>query len=191
MPRPGDEDLAQMAQNGSSEAFSELSRRYYPRILGYLRRRLRSEQDAEDLAQETLTRCLDQLDRYRPEHPFVAWIFTVTRNILISHFRREGLRRSEPLPEGGIPTEAPEGVWNNQEDMARLWDLATQLPAAQFEALWLRYTEDLSVEEIAEVMGRSRISIRVMLHRSRQKLLVLCGAQEELEQRGSPARRFT
>jgi hypothetical protein len=51
-----------------------------------------------------------------------------------------------------------------------LWDAARTLGAGRFRVLWLRYGEDMSIEEIAAVTGRTRLAVRVLLHRARTSL---------------------
>jgi DNA-directed RNA polymerase specialized sigma24 family protein len=64
------------------------------------------------------------------------------------------------------------------EEVDNIWGLAREaLSEEQFTAMWLRYGEDLSPAEVAQAMGRSRIAVRVMLHRARSAMIVQLGGE--------------
>ncbi len=59
---------------------------------------------------------------------------------------------------------------NAKENMDNLWQQARRLPASQYTALWLRYAEDMSVREVAGVMGKTQVYVKVLLYRGRKRL---------------------
>jgi len=69
-----------------------------------------------------------------------------------------------------VDHHSPEKAMSEQDDRSLVWTLARALPDAQRETLWLRYSEDLSVDEIARVTGRTQIHVKVLLHRARSAL---------------------
>jgi RNA polymerase sigma-70 factor (ECF subfamily) len=64
----------------------------------------------------------------------------------------------------------PEEIVIQKEESKNIWALATTLPKKEYEALWLRYAEDMSIKEIARVTKKSPITVRVLLYRARLKL---------------------
>lgn len=168
-----DEDLARRARAGSREAFAQLVRRYERPLARFLWVRTARQEDAEELVQETFLRAWSQLERYDPTRRFATWLFTVARRLAISRRRRErgGALGEEALAQCASAEPDPEASASREEESLELWSLATRvLRAEERSALWLRYGEDLSTAEIAAVLGRRQVSVRVLLFRAREKL---------------------
>lgn len=166
------EALAVRAKDGERECFDEIVRRLQPRLEGFLTRKARPA-DVEDLVQETFVRALDNLSSYDASYRFSTWLFTIASNLAASHYRGE--RRSggdvESLPAAGGSAELHLVRAEGRERGARLWKRASELlKPTHYQALWLRYGEDLSIAEIAERTGRSAVHVRVLLYRARRRL---------------------
>jgi RNA polymerase sigma-70 factor (ECF subfamily) len=170
-----DEELAREARAGSRRSFEELALRYRGRLFVYLRPRLGSDQDAEDMVQETLLKLYRNIGSYDPAFRFSTWIYTSATRLAISSYRKKrsaaGTVRLEDVPE--VPD--PKARTAAATEAAELWDAARTLGGNQFRALWLRYGEDLAVEEIARAMGKSRLAVRLLLHRARLNLMKKAG----------------
>jgi RNA polymerase sigma-70 factor (ECF subfamily) len=166
------EDLVRRARTGSSAAFGELVERFESPVFNFLLRRAPSAEDAEELAQDTFVRAWKRLDRYDARWSFATWLYALARRLSATRNRR-----AAPAIEGGealgdVPVLADPGrELARTEERANLWSIADRvLDDDPRSALWLRYAEDLSIEEIAQVLGRSQVSVRVMLFRARAKL---------------------
>jgi len=170
---PSAEELAAQAAAGSSASFDELVDRFGPRLLRYLRRKVRDTHTAEDLVQETLLKAYRNLERFDPSRRFSAWLFTIATRQAASW------GRSRRMPVVAQAYDRPDANADNpleavslREQHDDLWAQASQvLPEQQFSALWLRYAEDMSVQEIAAVLKKSTGNVKVLLHRARRKLL--------------------
>lgn len=166
------EELALRAAGGSLEAFGELVKRFEVRLFNFLLRRTASRADAEDLTQEAFIRAWERIHRYEPTWRFSTWLFTIAARLAVSHHRR----RRPTLRWVGDEDESapPEPAHERDEEIAtgaRLWALAGRvLTPEQHTALWLRYAEDMNIEEIAAVLRKSAVGVRVMLFRARQIL---------------------
>jgi RNA polymerase sigma-70 factor, ECF subfamily len=165
------ETLALRAKEGCRRSFAQLVDRLGPRLLRYLHDKTGNCHDAEDLVQEAFIKAWHNLSRYQPTWRFSTWLFTIAARLAASHYR--GLRPSVTLPAMASTEPEPSEALAEEESRQRLWSLARRLPAGQFEALWLRYAEDMSAREIARVMGNSEIHVRVLLYRARTKLAAL------------------
>lgn len=178
-----DEELACRAQAGSLPSFAELVRRWESRLFNFVLRRtsglVLSHADAEDITQDAFVRAWQRIGDYRPgpRRRFSTWLFTIASRLAVDHARERGvaqrhqhavaLRRNH-LAEGPDPFNSSAEI----QDGAQLWTLASQtLSDDQHAAMWLRYAEDLTMAEIARVLGRTQIGVRVMLHRARATLL--------------------
>ncbi len=176
-----DEELAARVAAGSRDSFEELVCRYSPRLFHFLRHKAQSDQDIEDIIQETFIKVYHNIDRYNPEWKFSTWLFTAANRLAISRLRYLNVRSDSYMPHK--PPSGPEEEFIQNEEAKNLWDLAQTLPKRQHEALWLRYLEGMSLIEIAEVLDIKQIHARVLLHRARLNLakkLALTSEQEKL-----------
>lgn len=169
------EELAVRAQAGGGPAlacFGELVRRFEVRLYNFLLKRTRSRSDAEELTQEAFTRAWERITSYDPAWKFSTWLYTIASRLAVSKHRRQ----SRESAWSSFDRAGPEGAdqLQTQDDRrlgSRLWSLAEEeLSADQQTALWLRYAEDMSIGEIAKVMGKTHVGIRVSLFRARQAL---------------------
>ncbi|MCC7358028.1 MAG: sigma-70 family RNA polymerase sigma factor [Anaerolineales bacterium] len=175
-PLPSDERLAQGVQAGSSDDLAVLVTRHHGPLLGFLYRLTGGDRLlAEDLAQEVFLRVLRGIGRYRPERPFKPWLYAVAVNAARDHYKRAETRRTEALPpDFDAPGEpSPLHALTAAETWAQVAAAVQALPAPQREVLLLRYTEDLSLAEIAAVLAipvgtvKSRLSVALGRLRAR------------------------
>jgi RNA polymerase sigma-70 factor (ECF subfamily) len=174
MDNLSDEELAARAAAGSRVAFEELISRYTRRLFYFLRPKSESDEDIEDLIQETFLRTFRNIERFDPKRKFSTWLYTTAVRLAISRHRSNktrtlGLGREEPE----CPSPGPAEILIQKEETQRdknIWNLAGTLKPREYEVLWLRYAEDLPVNEIARAMNKSPLGIRVLLHRARRNL---------------------
>jgi RNA polymerase sigma-70 factor (ECF subfamily) len=178
------EELASRAARGSAASYSELVKRFEVRLFNFLLRKV-ARADAEDLAQETFVRAWERIESYDPRWRFSTWLFTIASRLAVSHYRKQSAAapRAEHAPDAGAD-QVDRDVEADCRLGRRLWALAGALGPDQHEALWLRYAEDLSIPEIAEVMRKSHVGVRVCLFRARQALADKLEAQNEQVRNG-------
>ena len=173
-----DEELARQGQAGSLAAFEELVCRYEAPVYRFVCQRCGNPDDAQDLAQATFVSAFRKLRQFTPGRSFRSWLFAIARNRTIDFLRARRTHESvEPghLVDSADPATAMEG----HEQADALWALARcRLRIEQFEVLWLRYQEDLSVREIARTLRRTETGVKVTLFRARQKLAVALRGQD-------------
>lgn len=162
------EQLAWRSQQGSRAAFAELIGRYSDKLLLFLSCRTNNRQDAEDLVQDTLARAYQNIHLYSDRWKFSTWLFTIARRLASSHYRRR--RHCVIAEEPAASSLDPARLVAAQEGRDNLWTLARQLPESQFQALWLRYSDGMSLRQIAGVMGKSQVAAKVLLYRARVNL---------------------
>lgn len=166
-----DEELAREARAGSLRSFEELALRYKRRLFVYFRPRLGSDQDAEDLVQETFLKLYRNIHNYDPALRFSTWLYTSANRLAISFYRRKKTAAGRLSPEVADDS-ADLAVRAAGETRSKgLWDAARTLSRNQYRVLWLRYGEDLTIEEIAASIGKSRLAVRLLLHRARTNLM--------------------
>jgi RNA polymerase sigma-70 factor (ECF subfamily) len=164
------EELALRAQSGSLAAFSELVGRFEGRLFNFLLRRVGSAADAEDLTQDTFLRAWQRIGTYRPTWRFSTWLFTIATRLAVSSARRVSPRR-EPIRDDHGARAVPPALPDDGVARSRIWSMVSELLGPEQQtALWLRYVEDMAVKDIATVLGRTQVSVRVMLFRARAVL---------------------
>jgi RNA polymerase sigma-70 factor (ECF subfamily) len=163
-----DEELAVEVASGSQAAFEELVCRYSLRLFHFLRPRISTNQDIEDLVQETFLKAFRNIDRYNPEFKFSTWLYTVAIRLAISHYRTNKPKDLSSIPNH-VPVD-PEEIVTRKDQSQKIWAIAKSLHNKQYEALWLRYMEDMAVKDISLVMNKTQVQIRVLLHRARLNL---------------------
>lgn len=177
-----DQELVDQALSGETRSFEELVCRYQTMLHRFFLQR-HSQEEAQDLLQETFLRAWQNLARYRKCWAFSTWIFTIAYRQSVSCFRKKR-RRFSPLPltnrENLEQIAAP--VSENplaERSLENLWNLAkTILPEPQWSALWLFYAEEKSIREIAHILRRTETGIKTLLFRGRQKLREKLAAEE-------------
>lgn len=173
-----DEDLARGLQQGSTADLIVLVERHHGDLIGYLYRMTGGDRAlAEDLVQESFLRLLAHIDRYTYPRPFKTWLYAIATNIARDHFKSADARRTVESPEEGIMQSyhpQPEAHLIHDETTRRVVDAIASLPQAQREVIVLRYTQELSLAEIAAILSipvgtvKSRLSIG--LRRLRERL---------------------
>lgn len=161
-----DEELASLAQSGQIQAFDELVRRHWGGIsrflLGFL-----PHGSSDDIAQETFLRAYRKIEQYDGNRPFLPWLFTIARRLALNEIRSRNRKREVSLPDSSL-AETPK---TENASFGPLWQLAKErLSPNAYAALRLHYAEDLSIEDVARVLGKGKIATKVMLHRARRKL---------------------
>jgi RNA polymerase sigma-70 factor (ECF subfamily) len=177
----GFDRLLEAAQRGDEEALTIIYRGTHPRILRYLRSREASL--AEDVASETWLDIAAGLPSFDgDEDGFRAWAFTIARRRLADLRRRQMRRPTTPLDEVLIERRGPRGDVE-EEALERLGvddavELVRRLPDEQADILLLRVLAQLSVERVAEIVGKRPGTVRVIQHRALRRLA------REMDRRG-------
>ena len=175
-----DETLVALYAQGNNEAFDILLNRYKDRLYTYIYYTVRNEVLAEDIFQETFTKAIVtiQQGRYNENGKFPAWLTRIAHNLIIDCFRQEkqenivscdeeernllnNIRLSEGTVEADIVTP---------QILADVRGLMKHLPDEQREVVHMRFYQDLSFKEIAEMTG---VSINTSLGRMRYAILNL------------------
>jgi RNA polymerase sigma-70 factor (ECF subfamily) len=163
-----DELLAVRCQLGERVAFDELIARWHEPLWRYLCRLSNSPDAARDLAQDTWIRVFRGIARLREPAKLRAWLFGIARNVAMDRLR---LQYSEgPLADLN-PEELPvaDDV-NLEEEFATLESGLANLPIVERETLTLFYLRELSLDEIAGLVGVPVGTVKSRLFRARQSL---------------------
>jgi RNA polymerase sigma-70 factor (ECF subfamily) len=150
------------------QAFLALYDRYFERILGYVRLRIRDAPTCEDVASTVFTTALAQLGRFRGDGPFAGWLFQIARNAVRDVQRRPP---GMPLPDVTTASEPDaEERFLAYERARELHALIRLLAPDQQHLLALRFGAGLAFDEIGAIVGAAPGTMRVRLHRTLEQL---------------------
>ncbi len=171
--------LMRLVAGGDTSAFEEVIERHQALVAGTAARMLGSNSDVEDIAQQVFIRVWKSARRYVPRAKFTTWLLKITRNLVFNEMRRSKRHAHVPLQsEPGaeeIPLKdetnpAPDASLLEDELQRAIEEAIMQLPESQRMALVLRRYEQLSYEEIAEVLDLSVPAVKSVLFRARTEL---------------------
>lgn len=174
-----DQHLIDQCLAGRTEAFGELVERYQDRLYGTLVHILGSAHDARDVAQDAFVLAFQRLESFRRESAFYSWLFRIAYNAAVSHHRRR--RRTTTSLDtrrnttGDEPTDEradanPSQPIESQERQAQVRQALAELAEDYRTAILLRERDDLTYEEIAQIMDCPVGTVRSRIHRARMEL---------------------
>ena len=166
-----DAEIVQQVLSGKHEQYSRLVQRYQEPLIHFLRGILGSEDEVFDCAQEAFIAAYRNLWRYSPTHTFRAWIYAIARNKAIDLIRKRKREVPFTLDEGIVDHQpGPEEAWLAKEQAINIQEILEELPEHYRQALYLRYQQELSYEEISTVLNIPISSVKTHLHRGKEKL---------------------
>lgn len=172
-----DEELMAIYQEGNEKAFAVLYSRHSEKVYGYLKNSLRNNAFAQDVFQATFLKLHNNRSHYDPTFPFLPWLFTVCKSVMIDQIRKKSRIREDNNSVALDLAVAP--------DIAKPIALPnlSVLPVMQQEAVQLRYIQDLSFEEIAQRLETSPSNVRQLISRAVKKLKVIAtkGSNDETD----------
>lgn len=185
-----DENLVKAYAQGSNEAFDTLLKRHQDRVYNYILRIVKNEDIANDIFQETFVKAILTIKqgRYTENGKFPAWISRIAHNLIIDYYRQEksenlqsaDLEDVDVLNRKDLSEATIEDVIISDQIRNDVKYLIQELPPLQREVLNMRYYQNLSFKEIAEL---TNVSINTALGRMRYAIINLrrLAAEKEIE----------
>jgi len=167
-PSDDDRPLIERVRQGDQDAARTLYERYFDRIYNYAYARLGRAEDAEDLAIDTMTRSLTRLDLFQDQGvAFSSWVYRIAHNATIDHYRRHGKVTLVALDEAALPQSAdPAELAMEQLSNDDLRLALRELTDEQQQVLILRFFQDLTAAQVADIMGKSVGAVQALQHRA-------------------------
>jgi len=178
-----DSALMLRVKQGDTDAFAELVDKYKQPVMNMVYRMLRDATEAEDLAQNVFVQVYKSADRYRAAAKFSTWLFTIVRNLCLNEIRRRSRHPTSSMDEAhpehedqpsqqfeDKATASPPDTLLQGELAEKIDQALADLPENQRTAILLCRQEELSYEEIAEVLGCSVSATKSLIHRGRETL---------------------
>jgi len=170
---PTDVELARRAAS-DGEAFGVLYERHVRKIYNYIYYRTGDHHDAEDLTARVFQRAMRHIGGFQDMGvPLSAWLYRIAHNLVANWHRDRSRRPVVPLEEQLVLTpgaQHPEALAVKREQGAELLAVIRRLPEDRQQLLILKFSEQLSNAEIAEIMGRTEGAIKSLYHRTLSEL---------------------
>lgn len=171
---------------GDVAAFEQLYGRHRGRLYHFLLRQLRDNALADELFQDVWQRVIAARDSWKPDAPFGTWLYRIAHNRLTDHWRAlkhrpaapaDGDERTARLPD----PDTPERILSEFEQRRRLQLALDELPDDQRMVILLRLEQELTLEEIGEITGVGRETVKSRLRYAMDKLRAGLGVAEAIE----------
>jgi RNA polymerase sigma-70 factor (ECF subfamily) len=180
--------LIEAAQSDPAR-FSDVYENYFGLVYAYVARRVRNRDEAEDLTGEVFRKALASLPRFKWRGaPFAAWLFRIASNMIADRSKRVAkevsLDESGATTPGGSAQVSKGAVTSQQKDLedserrALLFRLVDELAEDQGRVLVMRFAEEKSIREIAEVLERSEGAVKQLQFRALENLRAKLGSHE-------------
>ncbi len=161
-----DEVLMTKYKQGDELAFCELYQRHSSKVYGYLVQRLKERPVVDDVFQATLLKLHRSRGQYNPSFPFLPWLFTICRTVMIDAVRKKENSIEDLSPEY---IEQAHAQTQDLEPKVSLPNLAV-LSESQKQAVTLRFAHDYSFDDISRRLETSPANVRQLISRAIKKL---------------------
>ena len=170
-------------KRGDRAAFTELVEKWRQPVMNFVFSTLRDETESEDVAQNTFVQVWKSRDRYERTAKFSTWLFTIARNLCLNEIRRRSRHPAESLEEThGEHDDQPSRQYEDKkmflptdnvlhgELAKKIEEALAELPENQRTAILLCRRDEVSYEEIADILGCSLSATKSIIHRGRETL---------------------
>lgn len=168
-------ELVQKARNGESESFGVLYDKYMPQIYRFILIQVRSREDAEDITHQVFMSAWQKIETYELRgFPFSSWLYRIAKNSVVDHFRGKRLHveidsLEEEFFAHNVYGELREAVDQTLE-MKHVEGALQKLDPEHREVIILKFINELSNKEIADILEKREGTIRVIQHRALKQL---------------------
>ena len=173
-----DEQLIDMIALGDRLAFGELYSRYYKKVYHKCMSIVKNQDEAFDLAQETLLKAFSKLDTFRRESSFSTWLYIITQRHCLAALRKEKKNVIVSSSDDRDPADSqsllpPEEADQRVEQESIMFGLLNSLPDSEIQLLTLKYRDGESIENLQSKLNLSSSASKMRLKRSKEKLNAL------------------
>jgi RNA polymerase sigma factor (sigma-70 family) len=161
-----DEELMVAYKEGDLSAFQILYKRHKGRLMGYLIKKLKDLDEAEDVFQSVFVKLHAGRFSYKENIPFLPWIFTITRNTMVDHIRKKGTYKKHISVDTEYISSRTAGIISEPVSIGAAISELSSLSDLQRQALELRFNDGLSFEDIGKHMKITQSNARQIASRA-------------------------
>jgi len=159
-------ELIELVKKGNREAYQEIVSRYMKKAYYIALSFVHNHQDALDISQESFIKAFRKIKSFNTQKPFFPWFYKLMKNLCLDHLRRRS--RAKEIPLEGIPVLVEEREDREMKEV--LWRGIESLPFEQREIVILRYFQQLSYSEIAEMTEKPIGTVMSSLYYAKKRL---------------------
>ena len=164
-------DIINAIKANPEQGFRELMSMFKEPVYWHIRRLVARHEDAQDAAQETFVRIYRSLDQYSGERSFSAWIYRIATNEALRVIERNNRRAFQTLDETTADFTAEAYIDYTDVEAVKLQRAIHTLPTKQQVAFNLRYYDEMSYEEIADVTGSTASAVKSNYHLAKERIV--------------------
>jgi RNA polymerase sigma-70 factor (ECF subfamily) len=164
-------EILELVQKGEKEAYQEIVVRHMQSAYYVALAFLHNHQDALDISQEAFIRAFRKIKKFDTKRPFFPWFYRILRNLCVDHYKRR--RRLNEVPLENV--RVLEVEHKDREMKKALWKGIDELPEEQKEIIVLRYFQQLSYQEIAEILDKPIGTVMSSLFYAKKRLKGIVG----------------
>jgi len=168
-----DEDLVKLYLETQNVAyFNLIYKRYSGKIFGKCLSLLKTESEAEDATQDVMMKILMNMAKFSGKSRFSTWIYSITYNYCIDFLRRKKKEKnifSDGIENAAEPIEDVPDKELLEMEVARLKVVLNHIPTGDKAVLLMKYQDDMSIKEIAEILNKSESAIKMKIKRAKHK----------------------
>lgn len=173
--------LFRLSVKKDPEAFGKVYDEYVNRIYRFIYFKVSSPEEAQDIASETFLRAWQYIQEGKSIKQLSAFLYSIARNLVIDHYRRKVLSlNAEEAETAGLFSDKVDhkvdlkNKIETNRDFSSLLIAMKKMKEEYREIVQLKYLDELSVGEIAEILGKTKGAVRVTLHRASKTLREIC-----------------
>lgn len=158
-----DEEVINLAKKGDKKAFVEIYQRYREYVAKFASGKLRTNQDVEDVVEDTFIRARKSFPKLRNAVAFKSWLLRIAHAVIADWWRK----RFFEVP---LNQDLAENKTEYEQKSEKLEDILAHLPQNYQQILRLRFLDNLSIKETAKLLGKSVGAVKVMQYRALKRL---------------------
>lgn len=166
--------IIQQVLDGDTDAFASLVEIYKTRIFNFAYRMTGNYDDALDISQETFIKAYINLWRFDPKRKFFTWLYTISINLIRNHLKKvkndDLLNRTKNIQYTENENQSPEARIIATQESNKIDSALLTLKYELRVLLIMKYKQELSFEEIAEITGKSVSAVKMQVYRGLEKL---------------------
>ena len=179
-----EESLVRRAKQRDTKAFGELYEEHFDKIYRYITLRIGDKTEAEDMTQQVFLKALQSVSSFQWKGvPFAAWLFRIAHNQVVDHLRKKN-KQAVIIPDESLLSSDnnPQLLVERQLDIEQLLLATRRLTEAQRQVISLRFTSELSIAQVAKIMGKSQGAVKALQHsaiRALRKILLVSSDEKQ------------
>lgn len=183
-----DEEIIALVQAGKQEFFDLMIERYREKLFFYIMRFVKNEDETKDVLQNVFVKALKNVDSFECERKFSSWIYRIAHNEAVNWVTRKN-KKTVSIDDLDVKDSnflasdefgASMEKWFNLELKEVMREAIKQLPENYAEIIYLRYIDNMSYKEIADILGKPVSSVGTLIRRAKKRLLEIVIKSEKL-----------